>query len=60
MPKTAIVIGTASNPLYFAKEIYPGNVIWCLEIGLFTQIAMVVLAEFLTSHAFVPTKEVAD
>jgi hypothetical protein len=36
MPKTAISIGTEASPLFFFKEIFPGNVVWCLEIGLVT------------------------
>lgn len=60
MPKTAITIGTKNTPLYFFNEIYPGNVIWCLEIGLVTQVILVVLTEILTSHAFKPTRDVAE
>ena len=59
LPKTPFGIGKETT-MYHFKEITPGHVVWCLEIGLVTQVLIIVITEMLTSHAHKPTRMIAE
>ena len=54
LPSTAISLGNDENKesIFYSKEIKRGNLLWCLVVGVVTQIAQISIIEFFTSHKF--------